>query len=68
MLVISVADPDPHNFRKLDRHQSEKPDSDPHQSPNLGTVEVQNGAMDDHGRSQWRRACSKWSNGGSVDQ
>ncbi len=62
----SVADPDQHNFGKPDPdpRKSAKPDSDPHQSQqgdtdpdpyhiqNSRDVESQNGATEDHGRSQ----------------
>ena len=33
-----------------------------------GALVAQNGALEGHGRSEWRRGGSKWSCGGSVDQ
>ncbi len=73
MLEWNVADPDPDRIRMISgsririRIRGESRIRI-HQSQYSGAVDAQNGAMENHRRSQWRRGGSKWSREGSVDQ
>ena len=57
LVVISVADPDPHQFGKLDPdpHQSGKLDTDPHQSEKVEAFDSHFEALEDTNleKSEW---------------